>query len=109
MIKPTVGRKVWFIPSDYAVSIDGYKMLMDDSGNTQPLDATIIGVHTDSIVNLHIIDTEGNAYFGDSITLFNGSPSLEADESYAMWMPYQVTQAAKDQGGVVQSPVGIVT
>lgn len=111
MIKPTVGRKVWFIPSDYDTSIDGYKILpdVDNPAYNQPLDATIIGVHSDTLVNLHVIDAEGNQFFQEGTRLMqDGKTEIGKDESYAMWMPYQVTQAAKDSGGVVQPVTGTV-
>lgn len=113
MIKPTVGRKVWFIPSPQYVTEQKLAVLTDlnDPLKIQPMDATIIGVHDDSTVNLFVVEPDGFTRYEERVHLIQSE-----DEDYtvypyhAMWMPYQVTQAAKDVGGVViKPPSGIVS
>jgi hypothetical protein len=98
MIKPTVGRKVWFIPSDYDISMYDYAVLPDPyyPSVNQPLDSTIVAVHSDTLINVSIIDARGELFFTETRLMQDGETILEENESYCMWMPYQVSQAAKD-------------
>lgn len=85
MIKPTIGRVVWFWP-------EGKK-----SDDDQPMSAQIAFVHGDRMVNLGYFDHNGVAYAATSVTLVQ-----EGDESpgqyYCEWMPYQMGQAKKYEG-----------
>lgn len=96
MIKPTVGRKVWYRPSK---SDQTGPIPMTFAG--QPLDATIIAVWGDRMVNLLVIDVYGKAFPVLSCTLLQDGdePQKDADGNivgrYAEWMPYQSAQAAK--------------
>lgn len=58
MIKPTVGRKVWYWPS--ANDKTGPVPMYQQAG--QPLDATIIAVHGDRMVNVLVTDTMGRQF-----------------------------------------------
>lgn len=115
MIKPTVGRKVWFIPTnqtavDYALCmLADTELTTDEETVWQPLDATIVGVHTDTEVNLFVVDTDGNVYGFNNIQLKQDDDDVDETEDYAMWMPYQVTQAAKNAspGAILQPSTGI--
>lgn len=102
MIKPTVGRKVWFCPSQEIIEDYNLTLLadVDDSTKMQPLDATIIGVHSDVEVNLFIIDANGDCISQDRVSLLQDADLPPEDTSYAMWMPYQVSAAAKDNTAV---------
>jgi hypothetical protein len=91
MIKPTVGRKVWYRPSHAEITAD-----MKEANPHEPLDATIVGVHGDRCVNLVVFDFEGHQHRRLSVTFVQpGDPSdtLGVDQPYAEWMPYQVSQA----------------
>ena len=81
MITPTIGRVVWFWPAGAKVE--------------QPFAATISYVHSDSMVNLSVIDANGNQFAATSITL------VQDDANHALpfcqWMPYQKGQAAKTE------------
>jgi hypothetical protein len=79
MIKPTIGRKVWFFPSG------------PESG---PLDATVVCVHSDNLVNLVVFDHVGEMSAPRSVQLLQDDDTPYGG-SYATWMPYQVGQAAK--------------
>lgn len=94
IIKPTVGRKVWYRPSkDDQLG----PTPMAVTGN-QPLDATIIAVWGDRVVNLLVTDSVGRQFPVLSARLLQGDdkPHLDRDASpaggYAEWMPYQKAQ-----------------
>lgn len=109
MIKPTVGRKVWFCPSEQTIADHDLVTLPnpEDQSKLQPLDATVIGVHSDTSVNLFVIDSDGSTICFQEVELLQDDMSPN-DEDYAMWMPYQVAQAAKVADGVVQPVTGTV-
>lgn len=109
MIKPTVGRKVWYRPSRSDVS-GSFPMNIAgslDAGNAQPLDATVIAVWSDRMVNLLVTDAVGRQFPVLSCTLLQGDdePLKDADGKpigrYAEWMPYQHGQAKAAVGAPV--------
>lgn len=84
MIKPTVGRVVWF-----------YKYV-PGQGHKGPLAAHVAYVHSDSMVNLMVIDENGLPRSETSVYL--RQEGNEAPQSnYCEWMPYQKGQAAKTE------------
>lgn len=86
MITPTIGRKVWFWPVSE-------QQMMQHSPD-QALDATIIYVHSDSHVNLHIIDHNGREHVRINMFLFpDADITKRPGSSCATWMPYQQGQA----------------
>jgi hypothetical protein len=80
MIKPTVGRVVWY----------------RKPGKEQPQAAIVAYVHSDSIVNLHVIDQAGVGRAETSVTLRQDNEP-QPDGAYCEWMPYQIGQAAKTE------------
>jgi len=79
MIKPTVGRVVWYYPHG-RTQIDA---------NEQPHAAIIAYVHGDDCINLAYFDSNGNAKAVTSVYLWQGvepRPSF----GFAQWMPYQL-------------------
>ena len=78
MIKPTIGRKVWFF----------------DAPGTPEQDATVIDVHGDRCVSLFVINRGGTTSNQRSVILVQEGDAIPAG-SHATWMPYQVGQAAK--------------
>lgn len=101
MIQPTVGRKVWYRPSKYDV-MGSFPMTLVgnlDAGNAQPLDATVIAVWGDRMVNLLVTDIVGKQFPVLSCTLLqdDDQPSKDIDGNiagrYAEWMPYQLGAA----------------
>lgn len=98
MIKPTVGRKVWYRPSKN--DLVGH-IPMSACGD-QPLDATIIAVWGDRMVNVLVTDVNGRQFPVTSCALLQEGDEppkdLEGKNAgrYVEWMPYQVTQAAKE-------------
>lgn len=96
MITPTVGRKVWYIPSDADVAGNFGMMRVGH----QPLDATVLTVWSNDRVNLLVVDHNGKTFPVTSVTLVQGdaAPDMSGkpgEKGYATWMPYQVGQAAK--------------
>lgn len=113
-IKPTVGRKIYFQPSDDQHSPTG-GLIAQHSQNLavqdrQPLDATINYVHSDTMIDITFNDHRGNRHFltsvplvpVDGIFLIDGSGEVMGG-GYAYWMPYQAGQA-KVSGEVGSGP-----
>lgn len=87
MIRPTIGRIVWFTPAkDDAYIGTNYK--------DQPMAAIVTYVFSDRCVNLAVFDHNGILTNHRSVDLVQeGDPKPE--ERYAEWMPYQIGQAKK--------------
>ena len=88
IIKPTIGRRVWFRCNDSFAKEKGIYRLDD----VQAMDAGIVYVHGDSMVNLIVTDHIGNTHAINSVALVDASDG----NSHAMWcewMPYQKEQA----------------
>jgi len=94
---PTVGRKVWYRPSP-ADKMGTFPML---TAGDQPLDATIIAVWSDRMVNVLVTDTMGKQFPVLSCTLLQEGDEPAKDIQgnpvgrYVEWRPYQKGQAAK--------------
>lgn len=86
MIKPTVGRVMWFWPD------------VEDRGD-QPLIALVAYVHTDDLVNLAVFDENGDCLPGERRVpiVTEGSSHVADDGKYCEWMPYQLGQAARTE------------
>lgn len=82
MIKPSVGRVVWYRPAG--------------ATHLPPHAALITHVWSDVCVNLAVFDAEGKPYARTSVPLAqaDGAPPVG---SFAEWMPYQLGQAAKTE------------
>lgn len=80
MIKPTVGRVVWFnhMRADY----------------DQPYCALITRVWSDTMVNLAVFDENGNTQKASSVFLYQEGGEAPTGQ-HAVWMPYQKGQAAR--------------
>lgn len=86
VITPTIGRKVWFHPG----SAIPEGMSVFPGG--QPLDATVVYVWHDRMVNLLVVDHAGKQHAVTSVYLLQPG-DFACPSSYAEWMPYQVKQA----------------
>ena len=80
MIKPTVGRVVWYYSAQGA----------------EPHAAMITKVWGARCVNLAIFSESGTAYNNTSVTLLQDDDQVPA-HSHATWMPFQKGQAAKTE------------
>ncbi|HHA2676627.1 TPA: Gp49 family protein [Stenotrophomonas maltophilia] len=97
VIKPSVGRKVWFYPGGgmWPAGMQVFPASDYDAGRPQPLDATIVYVHTDRLVSLRVIDHAGHAFPVRSVQLVQPGDEACGTGHRAEWMPYQVGQAKK--------------
>lgn len=77
MIKPTIGRVVWFHP---------------DWPHTQPYAAMIVYVNSNTDINLIVFDPDGIPHAEINVIL-KQSEEQNIVGQYAEWMPYQVGQA----------------
>lgn len=95
IIKPTVGRKVWYRPS----KSDKVGPIPMVTAGDQPLDATIIAVWGDRMINVLVTDTMGKQFPVLSVTLIQpgDNPVVDAEGvpvgRYCEWLPYQVATA----------------
>lgn len=89
MIKPTVGRIVWF----YNDAIHNRIVQRD-----QPLAAIVAYVWNDRLVNLHVIDADGVYHPVTSVQLVQEGDVYPTEGMRCEWMPYQVGQAKKEEG-----------
>lgn len=84
MIKPTVGRVVWYWPGPTDEIV---------GGADQPLAGFVAHVWSDSCINLAVFDSNGVAHNRTSVLLVQeGEPRPSA--GFAEWMPYQKQVAA---------------
>lgn len=86
MIKPTIGRVVWYHPA----------FIPDSGSNEKTLTALICHVWSDTCVNLAVFDSNGIASNQTSVFLFQGEGERPGS-CFAEWMPYQQGQAAKTE------------
>lgn len=84
MIKPTVGRVVWFY-----VYVPG-------QGHKGPLAAHVCHVWSDTMINLMVIMENGIPRGQTSVHLRQEDTPVPASD-YAEWMPYQKGQATKTE------------
>lgn len=92
IIKPTVGRVVWFHPSEFTGEA-GFARHPDG----QPYAAIIARVWSNILVNLTVFDANGAAHSRTSVPLVQDGGGAPLDDSYCEWMPYQKGQAAKTE------------
>lgn len=107
MTTPTVGRKVWFRPGAIDLEGQGEHIEPMEVIGDQPLDATVVAVHPDDCVNLVVFDAFGTVHIRHMVKLVqDGQLPPDGGQRFATWMPYQVSQAKKNEtGGVVELQV----
>lgn len=81
MIKPTVGRVVWFWPEGAPLD-----------PRQQPLSASIAHVHSDECINIGYLNEFGEHDNKTSVPLWQGEGG-QPKTAHCQWMPYQVGQA----------------
>lgn len=93
MIKPTVGRVLWYWPTaeDIKSGMFAYE------GSDQPFAASVTFVHGDRMVNLSVTDHGGIVWGKRSVTLLQEGDKVRDRSGYAEWMPYQKGQAVKTE------------
>lgn len=82
MIKPTVGRVVWFYPGRNDA------MPVHPDNPFAPLAALVTHVHTDTCINLSVFDPWGGVH-GRQEVFLNQHEAPPPNGAYAAWMPYQ--------------------
>jgi len=87
MIKPTIGRVVWFTPPSNSAEPN----FTANSG--KPMAAIIAYVWGDDMVNLHVIDHNGVGHSRTSVRLVQENEPKPEYGYYCEWMPYQIGQA----------------
>lgn len=94
MIQPTIGRRVWFWPSDYDLGKTSVQppTVMTSCGD-QPMDAGIAFVHGDRLVNVTVADHLGKPHARTSVKLLQEGDEPVPGMSFCTWMPYQLGQA----------------
>jgi hypothetical protein len=90
MIKPSVGRIVWYRPAQY---LDIGKMAIHDW--REPLAAMVVWVWSESCVNLDVVDHNGAHHKRSSVTLHQNDGYPCDASPFCEWMPFQKGQAAK--------------
>lgn len=97
MIHPTIGRRLWYWPSirDQSGSTQPSEpnnpMTVDDP--SQPCDAGVVFVHSDTCVNLTVADHGGRLHARTSVRLIQPEEDRPEDGGFATWMDYQVSNA----------------
>lgn len=82
MIKPTVGRVLWYYPRG-ATQVDQ---------ELQPFAATVAHVINDGKVNIGFLDSYGEHGCAHNVRLLQDDEPAPA-EPFCMWMPFQKGQA----------------
>lgn len=81
MIKPTVGRIVWYYPAGIHTA--------------EPLAAIIAYVHSNTRVNLAVFDPYGVAYSQNAVLLVQQSVEEVPQEAYCAWPSRKARMALK--------------
>lgn len=85
MIKPTIGRVVWFQPAKNP----------EQPLREQPFAALVTHVWGDRMVNLACFNEAGTPFSATSVPLLQDDDEKPAHGYFAEWMPYQKGQAAR--------------
>lgn len=83
MIKPTVGRVVWYWPNG-------------EQPGLQPCSAQVAHVIDDRHININWLSPDGSNNNSTNVRLVQPEDVAPADD-YCTWMPYQQGQAAKTE------------
>lgn len=83
MIKPTVGRVVWYYP-DGAMAFPGDK----------PRAAIIAHVHNDRKINIAWFGRDGSPNQAQGVPLLQDDDPAPNNDEFCQWMPYQKDVAA---------------
>ncbi len=87
MIKPTIGRAVWFYTG-------GKKHF--ESG-VQPCAATVAYVHSDRMINIGFFGPNGEVSAATGVQMVQEGDEIPTGP-FCMWMPFQIGQAKEARG-----------
>ena len=93
MIKPTIGRVVWYYQAGA-------------SHDAEPNAAIVAKVWSDTLVNLSVFDANGIGRGETSVLLVQDGYGNPGGGSWCCWMPYQKGQAAKTEALEASLKVG---
>jgi hypothetical protein len=88
LIKPSIGRIVWYTPSKQDLA-EGFI-----DGREQPCAAIVCYVHDDHCVNLSVMDAHGRHFARQSIRLVQPGDTEWPADGYCQWMTYQIQAAS---------------
>lgn len=93
LITPTVGRVVWYWPSQHEIDARGIAVF----DKAQPLAATVAMVYNDRLVNLSVVDHAGAQFRRTSVKLLQEDDERPhtSEGPFAEWMPFQRAQHAQ--------------
>ncbi len=94
-IQPSVGRRLWYWPSEEDITGESQTDALRVFDRTQPLDAGVAYVWNDRMVNLSVADQAGRTHGRTSVLLLQGEDARPQVGSiaFAEWMDYQKAQA----------------
>lgn len=90
MIKPTIGRVVWFYPP--VAGVPDFNII--HSNPPQPCEARIAYVWSDSMINICATDHHGFQRAFTSVRLIQPEEPKPEEGFFCGWMPYQTSVAA---------------
>lgn len=98
MITPTVGRKVWYRPSQRDLDITGMCCIDPE----QPFDATVCCVRSANEdgrtrISVSVRDHYARSHSVTSVILVQDGEEKPIDQPYCEWMPYQIKIANQQQ------------
>lgn len=102
IIPPTVGRVLWFYPSEHT----GEAGFVRHSGGGGPYAAIIAHVWSDSVLNLTVFDANGTPHSRTSVPLIQDGDAAP-DHAFCGWMPFQKGQAIKQESEANQQTAQI--
>lgn len=101
VIKPTIGRIVWYYPNEHDPL----------AFSNQPLAAMVSYVHSDDVVNLGVLCKNGTHHGRLNVRLLQEGDKVEdlplsfgVRPNYCEWMPFQKGQAARHKPGPDDGP-----
>lgn len=91
VIVPTIGRRLWYYPSAQDRGLTENKPdSVIQADLTQPCDAGVVYVHSNTCVNLVVTDHNGYVHRRTSVTLVQPGQEPPTAGAYCTWMPYQI-------------------
>lgn len=95
VIKPGIGRRLWYWPSitDQIKTATSMAILSP----YQALDAGVCYVHTTRCVNLLVTDHAGRLHERASVRLLQGDEQPQPGQAHVQWLSRQVVQAARTE------------
>jgi hypothetical protein len=98
IISPTIGRCLWYWPSDYDRGLLTTKPeTIIEANTTQACDAHVVCVHGDRLINIALFDHNGKLHRRTSVTLVQPGDMPHEGASFCTWMDYQVNQAQTEE------------